>query len=292
MGINYNFIQVVTGDGLRLNGLESLGDKDKTAFIFIHGFGTDFYTHDFYHKISSKLSSQGNLVILAQNRGTGLHTEFIKTDRSNLNIGSFYEKISEAHLDISAFVEYLLASGFQKIGLIGHSLGTIKAVRYLFEGEHKDKISKLILLAPFDKNAYLVRKNPNGLKDLVEKANNKIMQGNGKETIPVPDWDDYPVSYESFASWYEQTDLSNMWDFYRHDYDFPILNQIKIPIKVILGEKDEFIMFPEFGVSAQSALDTIKRHVATCETKLIEGSDHMYSGFEELVASEVAGFAD
>jgi predicted alpha/beta hydrolase family esterase len=34
--------------------------------------------------------------------------------------------------------------------LQGHSLGTFKIVRYLFEGKYADKINKLILLAPFD----------------------------------------------------------------------------------------------------------------------------------------------
>lgn len=43
----YDLIQVNTADNLKLTGLLSSGDKNKPAYIFIHGFTTDFYSHDF-----------------------------------------------------------------------------------------------------------------------------------------------------------------------------------------------------------------------------------------------------
>ena len=288
--MTYDFIQVFTSDDIKLSGLVSHGSTDKTAYIFIHGFETDFYSYDFYHAISQKLSAQGNLCILAQHRGTGLHTEFIKKDGSDAYIGSLHEKIEEAHLDISAFIEYLVNEGFQKIGLIGHSLGTIKVVRYLFEGKYKDKIESLILLAPFDKNAWIQRKSQDKWKDYLKVAEQKITEGKGEEVVPLPDYEDYPVTYNTFASWYNQSDISCMWDFYRKDYDFPILRQINVPVKVILGSKDEFMDFPEFGVSQQSALDKTKEVVKNSQTVLLNGSDHVYRGFEDQLATEVASF--
>ena len=50
-------------------------------------------------------------------------------------------------------LEYYLQKiqGYSEFILAGHSLGTIKSVRYLFEGEYADTIRSLILLAPFDK---------------------------------------------------------------------------------------------------------------------------------------------
>ena len=288
--MTYDFIQVFTSDDIKLSGLVSHGSTDKTAYIFIHGFETDFYSYDFYHAISQKLSAQGNLCILAQHRGTGLHTEFIKKDGSDAYIGSLHEKIEEAHLDISAFIEYLVNEGFQKIGLIGHSLGTIKVVRYLFEGKYKDKIESLILLAPFDKNAWIQRKSQDKWKDYLKVAEQKIAEGKGEEVVPLPDYEDYPVTYNTFLSWYNQSDISCMWDFYRKDYDFPILRQINVPVKVILGSKDEFMDFPEFGVSQQSALDKTKEVVKNSQTVLLNGSDHVYRGFEDQLATEVASF--
>lgn len=288
---NYDLVEVLTSDDLKLRGLLKQGDKNKTAYIFVHGFTTDFYSGDFCHAFAEKLSNQGNTVLLAQNRGTGCHTEFIRKDGSGVFIGSYYEKLEEAHLDISAFVEYFVKEGFGKIALIGHSLGTIKAVRYLFEGQYKDKISHLILLAPFDKNAYLEHRELGSTKRFLAVAEQMVNQGKAKDIVPVPEYEDYPITWETYVSWYNQSDLSCMWDFHRQDYDFPVMNKINIPVKVILGELDEFVNYPEFGVSAQFALETMKKHIKNCDTSLIKGSGHTYLGFEEIVAEEIAKFA-
>jgi len=286
----YNLIQVSTKDDIKLNGLYVPGDKRKAASIFIHGFTTDFYSHKFYHTIADKLRAQSNALILAQTRGTGIQTEFIKSDGEGVFLGSYYEKLEDAHMDISAFVEFLIKEGYQEIILIGHSLGTIKSVRYLFEGEYKDKISKLVLLAPSDKNAFMEIKAPGKWLDFVEVAREKIAENKGKEIVPTPEYEDYPITYETFYSWYEQSDLSKVWDFYKKDFDFPVLQKINIPVKVILGEKDEYVNYSQFNETAQSVLDTIKKHVKTCETHLISNSNHTYFNFEDDVAIQVSDF--
>jgi pimeloyl-ACP methyl ester carboxylesterase len=283
-------MQVLTKDNIRLNGLYSAGDKSKAASIFIHGFTTDFYSHKFYHSIAEKLHTQSNAIILAQTRGTGIQTEFIKSNGEGIFIGSYYEKLEEAHIDISAFVEFIIKEGYSNIALIGHSLGTIKSVRYLFEGEFKDKISKLVLLAPFDKNAFMEIKAQGKWQEFLEVAKKKIEEGHGKEIVPTPEYEDYPMTYETFYSWYEQSDLNRIWDFYNKDYDFPALKRINIPMKVILGEKDDFVNYPTLGVTPQGALDTIKKHVKTCETSLVAESGHTYFGFEKEVADQVSSF--
>lgn len=286
----YNHIQVVTSDEIKLNGLYKAGEKTKSAVIMIHGFTSDFYSHKFYHSIAQKLEEQGNAVILAQTRGTGIVTEFLKTDGSGEYIGSYYEKIEEAHLDISAFIKFLLDEGYSEIILAGHSLGTIKSVRYLFEGDYKAKIKKLVLLAPFDKNAFMEVKAPNKWHEFVGIAKQKIEDGKGKEFVPVPEYEDFAMSYQTFYSWYVQDDLSCMWDFYRKDYDFPVMKKINVPTKVIIGSKDEFISYPGFGTTSQSCMEVMKKNIKNCETVVIEGSEHSYGGFEDQVAEEVSKF--
>lgn len=288
--MQYDLVQKLTEDGIKLSGLYLIGDKKKSACIFIHGYTSDFYSHDFYHTISAKLKEQGNAIVLIQTRGTGVETEFIKRDGEGTVIGSYYEKLGEAHLGISTFVEFLTKEGYKDIVLVGHSLGTIKAVRYLFEGKYQDKISKLILLAPFDKNAFMEIKAPGKWHEFLEVAKKKIEEGKGKEIVPVPEYEDYAESYETFYSWYEQSDLNRIWDFYKKDYDFPYLQKINIPVKAVLGEKDEFVNYPTLGVSAESALDVIKKYIKNSETVLIPNSNHTYFGFEKEVAEEVAAF--
>ncbi len=283
----YELIKAKTDDDLLLSGLYLPGSTEKTAYILIHGFTADFYSHNFYHTIAKKLKSNESALILAQTRGTGLHTEFIMPNGEGKYIGSFYEKIEESHLDISAFIKLLIAEGYENIGLIGHSLGTIKAVRYLFEGEFKNNISELILLAPFDKNAFMERKAPGQRSKFLSSAKEMIDSGHGQDIVPVPEYEDYPMSYDNYLSWYADDDMSNMWDFYREGYDFPILQKINLPVKVIIGENDEFATYPEFGETPAKALDIIKKHLKNCQTFLVSGSNHTYFGHEEEVADLV-----
>jgi pimeloyl-ACP methyl ester carboxylesterase len=290
MTMVYEHIQTTTQDGIRLNGLYVPGDKQKTACIFIHGFTTDFYSHPFYHAITQSLQAHSNAIVLGQNRGTGIQTEFLKIDGSEIYVGSFYEKLEEAHLDISAFIEMLIREGYRKFALIGHSLGTIKAVRYLFEGEYKQAISKLVLISPFDKNVFMELKAPGKWQEFVAIAKNNIDLGKGKEIVPVPEYEDFPMTFETFYSWYQPSDLNSAWDFYRKDYDFPVLQQITIPFKAILGEDDAFVNYPQFGETAQSALETIKKFAPLCETALIPNANHTFVGCENLMATEVSAF--
>lgn len=288
---NYTLIQTFTEDEIQLSGLYQQGDKAKEAVILIHGFLSDFYSHKFIHSIAGELEKNRNAIVLAQTRGTGLHTEFLKKDKSGEYIGSYYEVLEESHFDISAFIEFLLGEGYEKIVLAGHSLGTIKVVRYLFEGRFRDQVSKLILLAPFDKNAFMVKKAGDKWTEFLATAKAKIEEGKGDELVPVPQYEDFPITYKTFYSWYNKDEMSCIWDFYKQEqYGPTVLQEVKIPIRVILGEKDEFVNYPEFKENARSVIDLINDKLPQIETVLVEGANHTYKGYEEDVSKEVANF--
>jgi pimeloyl-ACP methyl ester carboxylesterase len=267
------------------------GDKSKSAVILIHGFTTDFYTCDFIQEIQESLSKKNIASIAIQNRGTGVHTEFHKEDGNNVFIGSFFEKLEEAHLDITAWIKFLLGQGYSKIILAGHSFGTFKSVRYLFEGENKDKVSKIVLLAPFDKNAYIERKAPGKIKEHLEIAKARIAEGKGFEIIPEG-YEDYEMSYQDFVSWYEDSELGNVFDFYKYGkYNFPILNKINIPGEVVVGDKDEYFYIPEFSTIGD-AENSLKENIKDLELHILNGSVHTYIGFEKEVAKLVTDFVN
>jgi pimeloyl-ACP methyl ester carboxylesterase len=278
--MEYKLLQTYTKDDIKLTGLLVEGPKDKPVTIYIHGFTGDFYSHKFVSVLSEKYKNKGESFLLIQHRGTGLHTEFIKKNLDGVYIGSFYELLEDAHLDISAWVGLLEQMGYSDFILMGHSLGTIKAIRYLFEGQHADKISKLILLSPFDKNAYMERKQGAERLNYIKKAQEQVALGNGDKRVPVPEFEDYEMSYKTFCSWYSQDDFGKMFDFYVKDYDFPILSKIDIPVEVTIGSKDEFVNYPDLGVSAESAMRVFEKHVKNCKTRVIDGADHPYNGFE------------
>lgn len=289
---NADIVQTVTNDKLLLTGLYSSGDKSKPAILHIHGYQGDFYTNKFVHTLGSRLKESNIAFLSVQHRGTGCKTEFYLKEGGGKYIGSDYELLEEAHLDITAWIKFLLKQGYSSVILQGHSLGTIKVIRYLFEGVFKEKVEKLILLCPFDKNALFISSagSLENLQKQIQLAKKEVEKGNGDVMAPE-DFDDAPHSYANFLSWARQDDLGKMFDFFDKDYGFPVLNKITIPLKVIVGTKDEFL-HPTSPDSPEEVMGVFKKHVKDCETCLIEGANHGFTGYENKVAQEVVNFID
>lgn len=296
--MKYELVKTVTSDDLRLTGLYYENEKsikNKTLIIFIHGYMTDFYTWDFPQTITESISKSINLrhisVLLAQHRGTGIHTEFLNKDISKeaSYIGSNFELLEDAYKDIDAWIEFAKTCGYEEIILMGHSLGTLKVTKYMFEGKHIDLVKKVILLAPYDKNGYLLENRGKEWKKLVEQSKFMVDQGHGEEMI-TKEFDDYPMSYKTYYSWYRQdNEFSLLWDFYNKDYISPALTKLTIPVKVIYGTEDVFLYLPTL-----SKLDDVeyylKRNIKDVDITVIDGSEHCYQGYESIVAKAVCDF--
>lgn len=282
-----SLVQVTTVDGLLLQGYYSQDSQD-TAVLFIHGFTGNFYENYFTHIISNNLRAHSISFLTGNTRGCEKIKDLELTNGKIKTIGARYELLEESPLDIDAWIQFLLDMGHSKIILMGHSLGTMKAVRYLHEGKHAKNIAKLVLLAPFDKNRLLEDYIKKPLQDLLVQAKQKVKEGLGEEII-TPDFDNTNVSYQTFLSWYSQDDLGKMWDFSHPEYDFPILNGIKVPTKVIVGSNNEYF-YPSDPQNPEIAMELIKKHITTCETKIINSADHCYRGHEEELANEILDF--
>lgn len=252
--ISNQLVQVCTSDGLFLHGFYSPTSDKKVALLHIHGFEGNFYENNFVYSLIKSLS-QNNIAFLTVNtRGNNKITDFNTVVGEYKTIGAWNELLEEAHLDISAWIKFLLDEGYQQIILQGHSLGTIKVIRYFFEGEYKDKINKLILLAPFEKQT------------------------------PLPD-----LSPQSYESWNNQSDLARVFDFSAKDYDFPILKQIKIPTKIIVGEKDEYF-YPSNPNDYKRIMDLLLNHIPNSQGVFIPEALHSYKPNENLMSQEVVKF--
>jgi len=249
-------LQISTSDGLYLHGFYCPTDDKKVAILHIHGFEGNFYENNFIYSLI-KATKKNNIAFLTVNtRGNNKNSDFNTIDGKYTTIGSWNELLEEAHLDISAWIKFLLDEGYQEIILQGHSLGTIKVIRYLFEGKYKDKINKLVLLAPFE-----------------------------KRSLPSD------LSPKTGKSWDNQSDLSRIFDFSATDYNFPILKQIKIPTKIIVGEKDP-CFFPSDKNNYRKAMDILLTHISNSQGVFIPNALHSFSPNEDLMSKEVIKFVD
>ncbi|HUW21815.1 MAG TPA: alpha/beta hydrolase [Candidatus Bathyarchaeia archaeon] len=281
-------LQISTPDGLYLHGYYVPSESKRVGILHIHGFEGNFYQDNFVHILANELEEKGVGFLTVNTRGNGRDTDFNTVDGKYKRVGARYELLEEAHLDITAWLKCLIDEGYKEIVLMGHSLGTMKAVRYLFEGEYKNKINKLILLSPFDKKGFMVSFGRGDIKGLLNKAQKMVDDGKGEELV-TSEFEEGVMSYKTFISWYKQDVLGRMFEFCTHYYDFPILKQIQIPTKIIVGSKDEYFHLsnPEHP---EEAMDLLLKHIPNSKGKIINGAVHSFKPHEDIMAKEVSSF--
>lgn len=281
-------LQISTSDGLYLHGYYVPTESKKVGVLHIHGFESNFYENNFVHILANEMEEKEIGFLAANTRGNGKDTDFNTVDGKCKRVGARYELLEEAHLDITAWLKFLLDEGYREIVLMGHSLGTIKAVRYLFEGEHKGKINKLILLSPFDKKGMMASSGRKDIEGLLDKAQKMVNDGKGDE-LTTPEFEEGVMSYKTFISWYKQDNFGRMFEFCTPNYGFPILKQIRIPTKIVVGSKDEYFHLsnPEHP---EEAMGLLLKNIPNSRGKIIEGAVHSFKPHEEIMTKEVSGF--
>ncbi len=286
----FELVKTTTADGLYLHGLLKRGDKAKYAILHIHGFEGDFFTNKFIPVESSALKDNGYSFLSVQTRGSSSECELDKTDGTTQMYGAHYELLKEAYHDIDAWIEFLVEKGYHKIILQGHSLGTIKIVRYLAEGSHTKFVDKLILLSPTDVHSLVGMVTKGKYKDYVRTSKQKVDQGKGLEKTP-DEYADLRLSYQTYVSWFTFDHFGKMFNFGDPENNFMILNKIDIPVKAIVGDKDEYF-HPSDPKDPQEAMDMLKLNINSFDYKIIEGAGHRYEDKEHELAQEIILFLE
>lgn len=282
-----SLVQVETEDGLRLQGYFS-PKEGKRALLHIHGFEGNFYENYFVQVLAKKFYEQ-NITFLAVNtRGCEKIKEFNTPSGEYKTVGARYELLEDSPIDINAWIELLNNEGYKDVILCGHSLGTMKVVRYLAEGKYANKVKKLILLAPFDKKGLLQTYTKTPIDKLLKRAQKRVDDGRGDEMI-TKDFDTIVVSYKTYISWYKQDELGRMFEFVNKNYGFPALTKIKVPTKIIVGSKDEFFHMSNPN-HPEEAMNIMLKAISNSEGKIIERAVHSFASHEEELAFEVVKF--
>lgn len=294
--MKYNLVDTHTDDNLILSGLFSKVIGSETAILHIHGYEGNFFTYKFPNKIAEKAYERKISFLSVQHRGSGSEMEFFTYPygEGGKVIGSHYELIEEAYLDIDAWIKFLLDNGVKNIILEGHSLGTMKAVRYIYEGHHKENIKKLILLCPFDKNAEIQKVYTQNeiskelpFQNFVEILKSEVEKGNGNSLSNFLLNGAYRT-YANLYSWCRQDRLGNMFDFSKENFEYEVLTNVRVPTFVLIGSDDEFLC-PDDKSKISEVMQRIS-NISNFKTNIIQGADHDFIGFDDEVAQKVLEF--
>jgi hypothetical protein len=142
-------VSIPTIDGLLLDGAFSRPSRitaERRAWVLLHGTGANFTSPGVLQGLAALLVDRSEAVLRLNTRGHDLMAR-IPTMQGSTSGGAAYEKLEEAVNDVSAACAWLGDQDFQKLSLLGHSLGAVKVIL----SQSKSAISEvdeLVALSP------------------------------------------------------------------------------------------------------------------------------------------------
>jgi pimeloyl-ACP methyl ester carboxylesterase len=273
-------VHTFADDGLRLDGAlysagpEAAGGVGLDALLVLHGTGSNFYASRFLTYIAERAVGWGAACLIANTRGhdqvtTALvqHADGTTTSR---RIGSAYEKVDECRLDVAAWLRVLTERGFARLGVLGHSLGAVKAV-YAATREAPPSVRAIVAVSPprlsYSHFAASVR-GPGFLTEL-KAAEQYIAAGNPEAIMDIH----FPLPYLITAAGYV--------DKYGREERYNVLNlveRLRTPTLFTFGgsEIQQGIAFR----GTVEALEEKKAAGANLTTAVIASGDHHYTGVQ------------
>jgi alpha-beta hydrolase superfamily lysophospholipase len=273
-----DLVQTITRDGLRLDGILQAAPEGTVpslpvaACCLLHGTGGNFYNSTLFDALAARLLELGCGVLRANTRGhDGISTAH--TDRGGRRLGAAYEVVDDCRHDIAAWVGWLGRRTGSPIGLIGHSLGAVKAL-YALAREPELPVAALVAVSPPRLSHSWFAASPQGPEflDTYARADRLVQLGQANALLEVQ----LPLPFVITAAGYvEKYGPDERYNYLR------FVGDVRCPVLLTLGGIEV-----ENNVAFRGAAEAL-RGMATPRLRVesIAGADHFYScARKELVA--------
>jgi len=279
-------IKLLTPDKFLLDGLWFGPEEPKRVIIFIHGL-TGSLLSGTGIRLAPLLINSTTSVLSFNNRGHDIVARIKRADKrrkkgySSETLGAALELFSDCVFDIEGAVNFAKGRGAKEIFLMGHSTGSQKSVYFLSKRGKQNEVRGVILLSPMSDYAGSLKYNDKEKIDkAVNYATNMIKKGAANELMPPPVWP-YLNSAQRFLSLNTPDSEEEIFPYAEADKKPKILKKIKIPILVVLAQKDEHRDRPMREIAKWFGKNC-RRKIAT--VKIVEDADHGFSEKEKEVA--------
>jgi pimeloyl-ACP methyl ester carboxylesterase len=280
-----------TEDDLRLMGVHYPGRG--TCVLEVHGMSGNFIENYYAHALGEELSDAGFGFIYGHNRGynhiNNIPTKPARPENNGWNstrIGAMYELFEDCPKDISAWINKAKELGYEKIILLGHSLGCNKVIYYLYKQPNPDIIGVILASPPDMVGLVELEKYQPNHHSLLGEAQKLVASGRPRQLLSSSIWDgEYILSAQTYLSLFEEGGPADNLPVNRNPRVFSQLATIRQPILGIMGEYDDIEIRYLRG-----DIMLIKSKATSCkdfEIKLIKGANHDYHNREELFAETV-----
>lgn len=280
-----DLVNVETDDSIRLDGalrtgddLSNPGDESARRFaadgaalgvdavLLLHGAGGNFYSSTMMASLAARFVERGIAALSANTRGhDGISTTTAPIGRRVH--GAAYEKVDACRQDVTAWLRFLRERGYQRLGLLGHSLGAVKAI-YAQAHEAHANLTWLAALSPPCLAHSRFQSDPRGADFLedYQNATRLVEAGRGQSLLEIRFPMPYVVAAEGFVDKYGPEERYN---FLKH------IGRVVCPMVITYGsaELPTSAAFRDMPELAPAAAPNARMHVA-----LVAGADHFYTG--------------
>lgn len=270
-------VRINSKDNIEQPGILYKPDTDTDRIVIhVHGLNGNFFECRYIDTLAKTYTDNNYAFLTFNNRGRDATSDLFKGNEGII-IGSCYEKFSDCILDIDGVVEWIQEKGFKEIILEGHSYGCNK-VLYYYNKKKNNNIKKIILLAPCDIPSLTKRFiNDYDYERIKIEATRLVQEEKGKELIDFPFTANGKISAETFYNDYLPGGEN---DFIKYSSKTneknEILNSIEIPVLVVFGDKDYYVLSQPIELVEKYLINNIK----DCNVQIIEGGDHLYNELE------------
>jgi alpha-beta hydrolase superfamily lysophospholipase len=279
--MHVELVRTVTKDALRLDGAltESrpattpANSSSPTAAIFLHGVASNFYSSGTFEPLVARLQQLGIAALSVNTRG---HDSVFGASLGMVRrrFGAAYEIVDDCRLDIAAWIEFLKSRGHERLALIGHSLGAVKAIYGQAHEQYPQVTALIAASAPrLSYTAFMNSRESSLFWESAHAAQELTKAGQSEELFtskfPFP----MLMTAATFLDKYGPAERYNVLKF---------ADRVLCPSLLTYGSKELVtggVPFAGMPEALTSLPNSARRTVA-----VIEGADHLYSG----VASELA----
>lgn len=281
-----DLIQVMTRDGVRLDGMLEGASAERSrelaidACLFVHGTGGSFYSSTLFDGFAERFWDLGVAVLRVNTRGHDLISTAV-TSQGGRRLGAAYEVVDDCRHDLAAWLDWLAGRGFSRIGLVGHSLGAVKAI-YATALEPHASVAGLVALSPprLSHAHFCASAGGAEFQATYARAEELVRGGQSSTLMDVR----LPLPFVATAGGYvEKYGPDERYNFLKY------VERVSVPTLCTFGSAEletnmAFRGLPEL-------LEPMAKGHAGFRVKVIAGADHFYSGARREVVACVVEWA-
>jgi pimeloyl-ACP methyl ester carboxylesterase len=282
---SFQLVQCQTPDKLIHQGIYSESPSATRGIIWVHGLTGSFYGNvDLVNALANQALANTISFVSFNTRGHDCISGIRKIDTSipkgytHVMGGAGYEQFEESIYDIQGAIAFLQERGVRDVVLVGHSTGANK-VSYFQALERSSVVSGVVLLSPLSDKYGIHDKDQ--LSEHISQMAGLVEKGQGDALIG--DIMYFPLTPRRFLSLVTQGP-EDQFGYGENPPQLPYFSQIRGPVLVMMGEKDEYADRP-----VKSILKVFDTHASSFNytSELVVDALHNFVNNEVYVAQRI-----